>query len=579
MNKIIKYKVHITMKINRIRVSTLGNKINLISFFLLPCFVFLSGCSQAPSVTRAKEPNEKSSTLSHAETQLKSNSFLWDDPRWGPRPIKLKENDITVLNGYNARVTGNVKLTSAEDVEPRKVPYGFLQSEDALIWTVNVPSSGKYQVAVMYHPGDEENYGSTITVSTAGSKVKGLTQPIHEKKWIGGPPDRPSFRRTWLKGELELQAGNNEISLNVHVTSGQTARAKLDLENSVIGWPKHSLHINMIELARAEVLASQKADAALLRSSTEWMVDGGYGLFIHWVPESFPFMGSIPAWQRYEEAVNEFDVKAFADMVNETGAAWVVFTTTHGKYFFPGPLKTLEDLVPGRTTRRDLVCEISTALAKYNIRLMLYFHPGPSKAEDEQWATVAGIDPADDEKNMKIMLAIFAEIGEKYRNKLAGWVIDGGGDYYRRNYSFKELMQTLKVGNDERVVSFFNWLYPKLSVYGGDFTTDLTNFGAPLAPPYPVEWSMPGGFYDGLQPHFNFTLEDVWYPDKPMNGKWPALLYSNSELADYMTEMKIRRVPITLNLVITQDVTKDRPFVNPVSLQQLKYVHDATRRM
>jgi hypothetical protein len=31
----------------------------------------------------------------------------------------------------------------------------------------------------------------------------------------------------------------------------------------------------------------------------------------------------------------------------------------------------------------------------------------------------------------------------------------------------------------------------------------------------------------------------------------------------------------TLNLVITQDVTKDRPFVNLVSLQQLKYVRDA----
>jgi hypothetical protein len=34
------------------------------------------------------------------------------------------------------------------------------------------------------------------------------------------------------------------------------------------------------------------------------------------------------------QAVNQFDVDAFADMVAKTGAAWVVFTTTHGKFFF-----------------------------------------------------------------------------------------------------------------------------------------------------------------------------------------------------------------------------------------------------
>jgi hypothetical protein len=38
------------MKIKNKRVSVFGNKVNLISFFLLPCFVFFSGCSTAPSV-------------------------------------------------------------------------------------------------------------------------------------------------------------------------------------------------------------------------------------------------------------------------------------------------------------------------------------------------------------------------------------------------------------------------------------------------------------------------------------------------------------------------------------------------
>ncbi|MFT4847633.1 MAG: pimeloyl-ACP methyl ester carboxylesterase [Sediminicola sp.] len=50
MNKIIKYKIHISMKINRIRVSAIGNKVNLIFFFLLTSIVFFSGCSEAPSL-------------------------------------------------------------------------------------------------------------------------------------------------------------------------------------------------------------------------------------------------------------------------------------------------------------------------------------------------------------------------------------------------------------------------------------------------------------------------------------------------------------------------------------------------
>jgi hypothetical protein len=150
----------------------------------------------------------------------------------------------------------------------------------------------------------------------------------------------------------------------------------------------------------------------------------------------------------------------------------VVFTTTHGKYYFPGPLHALDAVLPGRTCRRDLIGEIADALAKRHVRLMLYFHPGPGPMEDPEWARRAGIDPVDDRKNRRIMLGLYREIGRRYGTRLAGWFIDGGDAYYWRNYSFQQLELALKESNPRRVVTLFQWLWPKFSEYGGDFLSD-----------------------------------------------------------------------------------------------------------
>src|SRR6266404_6289720 len=69
-----------------------------------------------------------------------------------------------------------------------------------------------------------------------------------------------------------------------------------------------------------------------------------------------------------------------------------------------------------------------------------------------------------------------------------------------RDFSFRQLLISLKTGNPSRVVTFFQWIFPTFSPYSGDFTSDLVDFGAPLAPPFPHEWKLPGGPYHGLQP-------------------------------------------------------------------------------
>jgi hypothetical protein len=509
--------------------------------------------------------------------QTRSNSVMWDQDRWKPWVEDLADNDVTRLTGYNAEQGGKIRLTSADDVEPRKMPYGFMGPEDTLRWTVATHESGLYRVAAMYHPGRDDNLGSQIIVASGGSTANCLVHAVKKGIWIGGNQDRPSFKRDWLQSSLKLHAGNNSITLHVIPNARQVELANLDLAHPVLGWPKRSLHIEGIELVRTGVLPVMERDAQRLKSSTDWMVQGKYGLFIHWVPESYPLFGITPAWQRYQNAVDEFDVDAFAKMVSETGAAWVVFTTTHGKFYFPGPLHAMDELLPGRTCKRDLIGEIADALSKRNIRLMLYFHPGPGPSEDQDWSRVAGINPLDDQKNIRVMLSMYREIGERYGNRLAGWFIDGGDAYYWRNFPFRDLTVDLKAGNPARVVTYFQWLFPIFSPFAGDFISDIVDFGAPLAPPFPREWFLPGAPYAGLAPQYNFTLEDEWYPDKPMNGKWAPPIYPKEMLVDYFKSMAQAKWPLTINIVITQDVTADHPFVNPASLEEMVAVRKAVQ--
>jgi hypothetical protein len=522
-------------------------------------------------------PSIGSSQKEGTVLQARSNSVMWDQDRWKPWVANLADNDVTHLTGYNAELGGKVRLTSADDVEPRKTPYGFMGPDDTLRWTVAVHRPGLYRVAVMYHPGRDDNLGSQITVTSAGSTANCLVHAVKTGIWIGGAQDRPSFKREWLQSSLKLHAGSNSITLHVIPNARQVELAKLDLAHSILGWPKRSLHIEGIELVRSGVLPMMERDAQRLKSSTDWMVQGKYGLFIHWVPESYPLFGTTPAWQRYQNAVDEFDVDAFTKMVSETGAAWVVFTTTHGKFYFPGPLHAMDELLPGRTCKRDLIGEIADALAKRHIRLMLYFHPGPGPSEDQDWARVAGISPLDDRKNIRVMLSMYREIGERYGNRLAGWFIDGGDAYYWRNFPFRDLTVDLKAGNPSRVVTYFQWLFPTFSPCAGDFISDIVDFGAPLAPPFPREWFLPGAPYAGLAPQYNFTLEDEWYPDKPMNGKWAPPIYPKEMLVDYFKSMAQAKWPLTINIVITQDVTADHPFINPASLEEMVAVRKAVR--
>jgi hypothetical protein len=512
-----------------------------------------------------------------SDLQVRSNSILWDQERWGARLIRVNRADVTHLIGYNGHLQGDVRLAEG-DIEPRRVPYGFTSNSATLTWEVQVEDDSEYQVAILYHSGQEDNVGFRVELQCASTSLATLARAPTDVAWKGGTPALPAFRRDWLHGRLPLKRGVNKIALRLpEPTQKQIQLARKDLADPPNGWPKRSFHVLSAELVQPEVLEKMKVGAKDLRANTDWMVKGKYGVFISWVPEGYPLYGTNQTYQHYEKAVNHFDVGAFARTVEEAGASWVVFTTTHGKYFYPGPLKVMDRVVPGRTCRRDLVGELADSLGEFNIRLMLYFHPGPSASEDREWANAAGISPVDDNRYNQIMLDIFSEIGQGYGQKLSGWYVDGTYGYYVRNTSFEHLTRALKAGNPRRAVGYFGWIYPKWSVFGGDFTAYVTYPFGPLPPPMPREWFNEGGPYEDLQPNFDFTMERVWTPTGPLNGKWPTPMYAPETLVHYFKRLAKSECPVAINLVTAEDVTSQQAFVNPDSLEILKRIRKAVK--
>ena len=234
----------------------------------MPLLIVLSAvlgnpCSEALWAQTDSAPSSRGNPhrVTDRDAEVRSNSVVWDEERWQPWVVDLKPKDITHLAGYNAKLSGNVRLTSAADVEPRRSPFGFIIATDHLTWTVAAPEAENYRIAVLYHSGEEDNVGSKLVVSSASGSVAALVAHVKEGAWQGGPQDRPSFRREWLPGSLRLNKGVNELKLSVIPTARQREFAEADLQRPLTGWPKRSLHVFALEIVRPAVLSKMRRDA------------------------------------------------------------------------------------------------------------------------------------------------------------------------------------------------------------------------------------------------------------------------------------------------------------------------------
>ncbi|RFC44919.1 MAG: Alpha-L-fucosidase [Verrucomicrobia bacterium] len=391
----------------------------------------------------------------------------------------VKPDDVTVLMAADGKNPESLKawINDHRRLQVKDWPIGGQTT-----WEVEVAESGDTSINVLFSHSVQAEL--QISVSCGTSKCESRSQRGTGQDW----------RRHSLNGTLPLKKGKQTLTLQITAPEGSAA-GKLELLS--------------IELVRPEVQRRQDEAALRMRAQadTQWFRDANYGLMLHWTSDVVPRHG---APKPYNEAVRDFDLQTFVSQVARSGAKFVTLTTSHGKMFLPAPLRSLDKILPGRTSERDLVGEVADALNAHGIRLMLYYHLGANS--DAKWQQASGFFKTDTTDFWNNWTSVIGEVGARYGDKVAGWWFDDGtANYYYRSAPWERLANAAKAGNPKRLICFNPWILPPATKFqdylAGEGNTDPTVRGG-LKPG--DHGRISSGAYAGLQASAAIVMEGDW---------------------------------------------------------------------
>ncbi|MEI6679407.1 MAG: alpha-L-fucosidase [Mariniphaga sp.] len=385
-------------------------------------------------------------------------------------------------------------------------------------WAISVPKVEKYDLFLIADiPGESKNIEIVFTSGVNSHKF--IINPT------SGPwgSDGKNFQRMKVLSDILLTKGNQEVSIkSITTATDKTLLNVRSLELVPVSAYKS------IEIENKRVLAS--------RASTKWLTKAGYGVMFHWTSQSVNPDGSN---KPYEQAVNAFDVRNFANMVEETGAGYVIFTIGHAEAYCPAPLKKWEKYHPGMTTKRDLIAEISDQLKTKNIRLICYL---PTHI-------VAKYQKVNGTEFMKINTEILQEMGERYKDKIAGYWFDGWYQCIEEypDVSFKSFFEATKAGNKDRIIALNSWIYPPVTPWQEYWAGEVVG---------PVAIPEKGFMKDGPAPDLRYQalliMEPYWVQEK---AEMPDPNFTSAELSQYISNCMDNGGAVTINMGIYQDGT------------------------
>ncbi len=468
--------------------------------------------------------------------------------------LPIDPGNRTVLMSGDASLKGDLKEQWPGQAA-RFWVSNWTKSDDSFTWTVKVPEAGKYSVALLIL-----NCGKILINCT-------LPSPPAVKVEVAGPSNKvtetvnyrkASLTNEWVRdelpGTLKLPEGESKITLHALANPGDT----------------FNLSLFSLELVRPKIAKAMDERAAKIRSSTTWMTDAKYGLMFTWTSTTQPRTG---VQKSYEQAVNDFDVNAFADMVQKTGAGFIVFATSWSTYYFAAPIQAVEHLMPGHTTKRDLIRELADALNARGIKLMIYYHAG--RPQPNWWAG-GGAQTMDRADYFNEWESTIREIGLRYGDKLAGfWFDDGTTFYYTLQAPWEAMTTAVKAGNPARVVGYNSWILPKATNFQ-DFACGEGGFVDRLMddPELPAGGSgiFLNGPQKGLQATLTTTMEPGDWGHTAVNTPVPAPQYNADQMIGYLRTAIARKLVPIINLEVYQDGS-----ASPATIEEFKVIKSAIK--
>jgi hypothetical protein len=481
--------------------------LSLITFYLN---VF-SNLNRVIEIDPIIDLNGTFATKSHQSSTLKDTKVI-------NSVISVKTDKSTFLYSSKAtRIAGELKRQGGDYFEWR--------GNGEMSWDIRVPKADKYDLFLIADiPAESKNIEMVFSIGNNSFKFAIIPTV---GPWVGGGKN---FQRIKVLSQVLLPLGNQEVGL---ISTG--------LLND-----KTLLNIRSVELIPVSAYRSigkGEKHAITARARTEWLTKSGYGLMFHWTSQSVNLDGSN---KPYEQAVNDFDVKKFAKMVEETGAGYVIFTIGHAEAYCPAPLKNWEKYHPGMTTKRDLIAEISDQLKTNNIRLICYL---PTHI-------VAKYQKVNSTEFMKINIEVLQEMGKRYKDKIAGYWFDGWYQCLEEypDVSFKSFFKATKAGNNDRIIALNSWIYPRITPWQEYWAGEVAS---PVA--LPENGFMKKGPVPDLQYQALLIMEPYWVQEK---AEMPEPRFTSSQLSQYIKDCMKNKGAVTINMGIYQDGTVGEKALN-----------------
>jgi alpha-L-fucosidase len=294
------------------------------------------------------------------------------------------------------------------------------------------------------------------------------------------------------------------------------------------------------------------------RANTDWLAKRRYGIGVHWTAQTVPRNGDPLPFQR---AVDAFKLKDFVDQVRYAGADYVLFTAAHALQMLPAPHPLLDDILPGRTCKRNLLEELADALAAHGLPLLVYYNHSCNGKDDPPWRKAVGYDGQDKNVLAKNLIDIVAWMGERYKDKIKAWWFDSPYSLDRRGphnsvttdmtgfqFPWEQFTVAAKAGYPARLVTYNagvaqTFLYTTHQDY---WSGELVNLKSPAK----------SRFLDNGHQWFGWTCLDFrgWVHTERNTGI-PKPLYSDEEIISYVRTCNSHQAPMTFNVGIYQDGT------------------------
>jgi hypothetical protein len=414
-------------------------------------------------------------------------------------------------------------------------------------WNVTAPEEGEYVLFISCAvPGPSCHLEVISGPSSVKSDLK-LTEGVYRPTEGGWSVN---FEKKQLEGRLHLTRGINPVTLQVTATGTDEA-----------------VRFRCLEVLPASATAEMTAageSARAHRASTDWFANAGYGVMFHWTDFTQPRDGIK---KPYPEAVNTFDVNAFARLIGEIGAAYVIFTLNHAHPHCPAPIQSWEAIHPGWTTRRDLIGDIADILEKRGIRFLLYINFPVLTMLGNIGTTGLYELTYSEEQFIEIHKNLLSEIGSRYRDKLAGYWFDS---WYQSLAAYPDvpieaIYRYCKVGNPGRITAFNFWIFPVLTPWQDYWAGELYALQDPFESRY-----IQKGAGTGFQAHGMLSMLPSWVHSEI--GPIPPPQFSTEDLIAYVKANMEHQAVTTINIGIYQDGT-----IEQSSLDMMRQLRRAVR--